>query len=66
MITICPHKKCAGISFDPWKCYRLHYLLEDEELHCAREFVYAPGIAELRVSLNAYVGSANFIESPVT
>ena len=30
-------------------------LLEDEELHCARELVYAP-----------YVGSAHFIESPVT
>ena len=40
------------------------FLLEDEELHCAREFVYASGLAELRVSLNAYVGSAHFIESP--
>ena len=59
MIKLCPHKKCAAMISSS-------FLLEDEELHCAPELVCAPGLAELVVSLNAYVGSAHFFESPVT
>ena len=64
--TLCPYQEYDTISFERWEYLRHPFLLEDEELDCARDFMNATSLFVLTVPLSPYIGSVLSIESSVT